>query len=556
MVERCWAVGFPHFKVLEHERGKPKPPPSSAQVDGEIPTGENVGQPLLTLRVRNSPRPLPSGSVRESEWEGMSGAVVFSGDYIIVGVITEHRPLEGESALTVVPITALDLLPEAEATKWWKLLGVDHQALVRLPSDEREQRLRSQRSRRCDFYQYISPPVRYVSRQEVLDTVRSVLLADLSDGMGSSPSNRPLALHGMGGIGKSIIARALCDDPAVQTAFPDGILWVTLGKEPELVSAMRQWVQVLGGTISENVPTVDSLKDLLAKLLKDRICLLIVDDVWRHSHAEAFSVGGPRCRMLLTTRDTEIVSELGAKVQPIPGMTEAEAITLLEEWSDGHLTEADLKLKGQIVKRLGYLPLAVKLAGAQLRRKQAGEWLQTFALRNLKSSRPEGIHDNLELTFNLSLEELDKDLRRLYVSMAIFKEDEAIPQAGIERLWHGLAGRDADATSLLLDDLAARALLEIDSSSRRIRLHDLLRDLIGVELKDKRLETHQALLGSYRSLCGGAGWQTVEDDGYVYDHLAYHFHAAGAIDELKGLLVNVLRSEQVLPSHMSICPPM
>src|SRR6266699_4495515 len=131
VVERCWAIGYPRLKVLGHERGKPKPPPSSAHVNGEIPTGEYLGQQLLTLQVRNSPRPQPRGS----EWEGMSGAVVFSGDYIVVGVITDHHLPEGESALTIVPITALDLLPEAEATKWWKLLGMDHQALVRLPGE-------------------------------------------------------------------------------------------------------------------------------------------------------------------------------------------------------------------------------------------------------------------------------------------------------------------------------------------------------------------------------------------------------------------------------------
>ena len=392
LVERCWAIGFPLLKVLKQKRGKPKPPPTSAHIYGEIPTGEYLDQQLLTLQqVSKSPRP----QTRGSEWEGMSGAVVFTGDYIIVGVITEHHLPEGESALTVVPITAIDLLPEA--TNWWNLLGVDRQALVSLPSDEHGQRSQSLPSRRCDFYQYISPPARYVSRPEVFDAVRSALVADLSDDKVSSASNGLLALHGMGGIGKSIIARALCDDSAVQTAFPDGILWVTLGKKPELVSAMRNWVQALGGSISENAPTVDSLKNLLVKLFRDRRCLLIIDDVWRRSHAEAFCVGGPRCRMLLTTRDTEIVSELGAKVQPIPGMTEAEAITLLEDWSDGLLTGTDVTLKGQIVKRLGYLPLAVKLAGALLRRKQAGEWLQTFDVRKLKSSRPEGIHDNLEV---------------------------------------------------------------------------------------------------------------------------------------------------------------
>ena len=128
VVERCWAIGFPRFK----ERARnPKPLRLSAQVDGEIPTGENLDQQLLTLRVRNSPRPLPSGAVHESEWAGMSGATVFSGENVIVGVITEHHLPEGESALTVVPITALDLL--ADVTEWWKLLGVDHQRFVRLP---------------------------------------------------------------------------------------------------------------------------------------------------------------------------------------------------------------------------------------------------------------------------------------------------------------------------------------------------------------------------------------------------------------------------------------
>ncbi len=132
VVERCWAVGFPRFKERVHD---PKPLRLSAQVNGEIPTGENLDQSLLTLQVRRFPRPLPSSAVRESEWAGMSGATVFSGDNIIVGVITEHHLPEGESALAVVPITALDLLSEAEAAKWWKLLGVDKQALVRLPGE-------------------------------------------------------------------------------------------------------------------------------------------------------------------------------------------------------------------------------------------------------------------------------------------------------------------------------------------------------------------------------------------------------------------------------------
>jgi hypothetical protein len=57
----------------------------------------------------------------------MSGAVVFAaddrdGEQAAVGVISAHHPPEGQSALTVVPITAAADL--AAAVQWWQQLGV------------------------------------------------------------------------------------------------------------------------------------------------------------------------------------------------------------------------------------------------------------------------------------------------------------------------------------------------------------------------------------------------------------------------------------------------
>jgi tetratricopeptide (TPR) repeat protein len=60
----------------------------------------------------------------------MSGAVVFAGE-IVVGVISEHHRPEGSSSLTVVPITAIDLLPDAE--EWWRLLRSHPSELILLP---------------------------------------------------------------------------------------------------------------------------------------------------------------------------------------------------------------------------------------------------------------------------------------------------------------------------------------------------------------------------------------------------------------------------------------
>ena len=64
----------------------------------------------------------------------------------------------------------------------------------------------------------------------------------------------------MGGIGKSVLARALCDDPQVQATFPNGILWATLGQKPELTVRLHEWIQELGGGVEQMAPTPDQLR--------------------------------------------------------------------------------------------------------------------------------------------------------------------------------------------------------------------------------------------------------------------------------------------------------
>ena len=194
-------------------------------------------------------------------------------------------------------------------------------------------RARQSQERRRDFYRHIALPPNYVPRPELLAEVRTQLLTDTSSLALTSAILVPTqttALHGMGGIGKSVVARALCEDPAVQAAFPDGILWTTLGKTPDLIRCLREWIDVLGGMISETAPTVERLSGILADLLRERACLLIVDDAWQRTHVEPFRVGGPRCRLLITTRDRAIPEASGAAVYAVPVMAPAEAVTLKE----------------------------------------------------------------------------------------------------------------------------------------------------------------------------------------------------------------------------------
>lgn len=431
---------------------------------------------------------------------------------------------------------------------WWQYHGKDQfkdflrRHLTQFIRDQSAiKAIRPSSSSRCEFYSaiYLQLPPNYVPREELLAELRMALLYGTDPLALTSVKAKPTALHGMGGIGKSVMARALCEDPQVRDAFPHGILWTTLGQEPNLAEKLREWIHALGGAISETVPTLDQLKNNLNKLLDGRQCLLVVDDVWRKQHAEAFRVGN-QCRLLLTTRDTEIAAELGATVQPVPLMTRDEAIRLLEEWAEGNLRTIALSLKERIVERLGRLPLALRLAGAQLRHRDPENWLASFDVLKLKAKRIEGMHDSLAKTFEWSLEALG-ETRPLYTALAIFKEDEAIPEPALHKLWNGLANFDATQTTELLEDLASRALLTLDSkiTPRRASLHDLLRDLIGGMLNDESCRhMHACLLEAYRITCKGTGWHTAPDDGYLYDHLVYHLENTQQWDELHALFKN------------------
>jgi hypothetical protein len=390
------------------------------------------------------------------------------------------------------------------------------------------------KSGRCDYYSHINLPPNFVPRRELLDTLKQTLLTGSQD-VALTSKLKMSALHGMGGIGKSVLARALCDEPEVQARFSDGILWTTLGQtltEDDLKTKLRAWIETLGGIIGETAPSLDQLKNNLAGQLKERACLLIVDDMWRYPEAAWFNAGGPACRLLLTTRDAEAAHQLGATIAPVSEMTEAEAITLLEEWAGRPLSQSEPDLTTQIVKRLDYLPLALKLAGEQLRRQEPDRWLANFSTQKLKSRRDETVHGNLFDTFALSLNDLPTQEQSLYLSLAIFKEDEPIPPQAITLLWSQLDDDyDPADTEDLLADLADRALLQLHDNWT-VSLHDLVRDFMAEKLPaESQQQAHAALLTGYRATQQGQGWPTTSDDGYLYAHLAYHLDALAAHDE-------------------------
>jgi WD40 repeat protein len=227
-VPNCWAVGFPRFgeagAVLAGGSRR-----ETWQVGGEILPGGKLRAGLLSLRVTSTPQQM-SASLAGSAWEGMSGAVVFTSDphdgELAVGVVALHHRPEGESALTVVPLTALAGLPPA--ADWWHLLGVaDPATLPVLPppsaADERRSRLAGARAMK-EHWDPRARGVEQAARPGWFFTGRRQALSQLVNWLTAAPgrADNVRVVTGGPGSGKSaVLARLVTmSDPQYRADIP------------------------------------------------------------------------------------------------------------------------------------------------------------------------------------------------------------------------------------------------------------------------------------------------------------------------------------------------
>jgi hypothetical protein len=379
--------------------------------------------------------------------------------------------------------------------------------------------------RRHDFYRHIRLPENFIPREEIVENIADRLLGSYALSSGSKAES--MVLHGMGGLGKSVLARALCDERRIQERFVDGILWVTLGQQPNIRMKLIELIISLGSATGNSENSEDLLVEKLVMLLEDRACLLVIDDAWDAEVVSKFLVGGKKCRHIITTRNSIIARKINAYAVKLSEFSEDEALDLLTHWAGSTRQDINVQLNRKIVKKLKFLPLAIKLAGARLQDIGPEKWLSEFdRLSDLDFGyKPKFPQESLVVCFKLSLTGLTDNLQKLFLSLAIFPPDTLIPMNPIFVLWNEAEGIRSGDVEKIVSELHSNALLEAVSDARGIHtvyMHDLVHMFAKEYLDQKYLESLRLLLSGYRKQQSGSGWHTVIDDGYLFDHLISH----------------------------------
>jgi WD40 repeat protein len=379
-------------------------------------------------------------------------------------------------------------------------------------------------------------PPHYFVRTELHQRLRAVLLSETADS--SVTGEGTLVLHGMGGIGKSVLAAALAWDMEVKTSFPDGIFWLTVGQKPNLLEILRKLAQALGAG-SPSFTDTHGGKNVVRGLCERQRLLLVMDDIWSTHVAEVLDVTGPVSRSLITTRNAEIASFFGATSHQIDLMEDADALTFLSHCSGRPAADLPHEAKS-LIKGCGGLPLAIAMIGGMLRGRSPAAWsdaldlLREEKLEDIRRAFPDYPYPDLLRALGVSVDALEPQQRACYLDLAVFEDDVPIPEPTIVMLWER-AGLQPPASRRLLSDLKDRSLLRQDTKGR-FSLHNLLHDYVRRNVDD-HMAVHRRLVDAYRRRSPD-GFASGPDDGYFFQWLPVHLAVLGLHEELQKLLTD------------------
>jgi WD40 repeat protein len=369
-------------------------------------------------------------------------------------------------------------------------------------------------------------PPHYLPREADLSGLKHKLLA----------GGAKVGVLGMGGTGKSVLIAALAHDSEVRRAFPDGIYWLTIGQKPSVLLLQGQLLQWLG--VSEHaVNTVQDGKDALRETLEGQRALVVIDDAWTVKDAKAFSVDAPPARLLITTRNREVCVGLGAEKHCLGVLSSVQALQMLAECMGEKSPDKLPPEAAQVAKECGYLPLALAMIGAMIQlMPPAKAWpdalvrLKRADLEKIKqiSDDPSGyLYPNLLRAIEVSIDALESVNQERYLDIAVFPEDQPIPEGPLAILWK----LEETDTRDCMTHLVARSLATWATDGSSMILHDLQRDLIHRRREKELPGLHLRLV---------EGWNALPKlpDAYAWRWIAYHLVRAGRKDDLCRLLLD------------------
>ncbi|KAG1347933.1 Disease resistance protein ADR1 [Cocos nucifera] len=393
--------------------------------------------------------------------------------------------------------------------------------------------------------------------------------------MATGGSVEVVGICGIGGSGKTTLAKEICRDPRIRSYFGDRIFFETVSQSPNLESLkLKLWEQITANMVIGAYTQIPQRQMALGARDKGPT-LIVLDDVWSLSELEQLIFRLPGCKTLVVSRfkfptvinntyELELLGEEEALSLFCQAAFEQQSIPLT----------ADKKLVKQVVAECKGLPLALKVIGASLR----GQPPKIWASAKNRLSRGETISDSHENKLlermAASIECLSGKVRECFLDLGSFPEDKKIPLDVLINMWMEIHDLDEEDAFAILVELSNKNLLTLvkDAQNRAgdiyssyselsVTQHDVLRDLALHMNNRESLNSRKRLIMPRREEGLPRDWERNKDQHFEAQIVSIHTGEMSETDwfqmhfpKAEVLILNFSSGMYFLPPFMDAMP--
>ncbi|XP_015579975.1 disease resistance-like protein DSC1 [Ricinus communis] len=283
--------------------------------------------------------------------------------------------------------------------------------------------------------------------------------------------NRTVGIWGMGGIGKTTIARVIFNK--MSGSFENrcflGNIREKIGKTG-LLNLQREFLCEISGGENISADTVDVMSSFIIKRLRNKKVLVVLDDVDNLMDLSSLTGGlnlfGPGSRIIVTSRDKQVLQYCGVdSIYEVKGLNNHESLQLFSHYAfeQSLPTEAYWNLSNRVLQYAKGLPLALKICGSHLCTRSIEQW--ESILHRLESPLNSEVQEVLQISY-YGLDDLDKDI---FLDIACFFRGQGIDH--VKEILYD-SGFYAD---IGIARLIGKSLISI--SDKRLEMHNLVQEM-------------------------------------------------------------------------------
>ncbi|PWA40565.1 toll/interleukin-1 receptor (TIR) domain-containing protein [Artemisia annua] len=252
-----------------------------------------------------------------------------------------------------------------------------------------------------------------------MDTRVNEVISSLEPGVGDV---RMLGIWGMGGAGKTTLARAVFDQISFRFEGQSFVENVREESKPSLSGLKSLQKQVLSDISNDQDVTVSGVfdgKNKMKKTMRGRKVLVVLDDVDHKDQLEALAGDcnwfKPGSRIIITTREKQVLVAHGVRlVHNVTLLSQAEAGCLFSMYAFGRENpiQGHEELSGKVLQYAHGLPLTIKVLGSFLCGQSEPYWID--AIERLKTIPLTATMKRLEISFD----GLEDDYKEIFLDVA------------------------------------------------------------------------------------------------------------------------------------------